>query len=317
MVRAILRADPHPPACPAMRLNPLPPDPPARPRAGLWDYLKAAFSWKFNLLALAGGTAAAFISGRPDVWLPLIAAGEMAYLAGLTSIPKFRAAIDMRKARGPQQTQAAPQSQRQADDQVMMILRDLPPGLRNRFISLRDRCLTMQRLSQKIGGKAQFDPTRDEIRNEGLDKMLWVFLRLLHAQQGLWRFLEATSPGELENQLVKLEERRKSLGEQPDERLLKSLTDAIATATLRLDNVRTARNNADFVELELERIEGKIMALSEMSVNNSNPDFISTQVDAVADSMTATESAMQQLNYLTGLSQDLNAPPPRILAVSE
>jgi hypothetical protein len=277
----------------------------------MWDYIKAAFSWRGNLLALAAGVAASFISGHPEVVLPLLAAGEMAYLTLLTSIPKFRSSVDMRKYNA--QTRS-PQAQSNSDDQVINILRDLAPGLRNRFVSLRDRCMTMQRLSQKIGGNSQFDPSRDEMRNEGLDKMLWVFLRLLYAQQGLWRFLEETNPGDLENQLKKLEERRKALAERPDERLQKSLTDAIATATMRLDNVRGARNNADFVELELDRIEGKIMALSEMSVNNSNPDFITTQVDAVADSMTATESAMQELNYLTGLSADINAPPPRILA---
>jgi hypothetical protein len=297
-----------------MRLNELPPTPPATPsnsRAGLWDYLKAAFSWRGNLLALAAGVAASFISGRPDVVLPFVAAGEMAYLALLTSIPKFRSAVDMRKFNARKR---GPEAQSNSDDQVVNILKDLAPGLRTRFVSLRERCMTMQRLSQKIGGSARFDPTRDEMRNEGLDKMLWVFLRLLYAQQGLWRFLEETNASELESQLKKLEERRTALGETPDERLKKSLTDAIATATMRLDNVRGARNNADFVELELDRIEGKIMALSEMSVNNSNPDFISTQVDAVADSMTATESAMQELNYLTGLSADINAPPPRILA---
>lgn len=297
-----------------MRLNELPPPSPPTPsstRGGLWDYLKAAFSWRGNLLALTAGVVASFISGRPDVYLPIVAAGEMAYLALLTSIPKFRSAVDMRvynaRVRGPQ-------AQASSDDQVVSILRELAPGLRTRFVNLRDRCMTMQRLSQKIGGNAQFNPTRDEMRSEGLDKMLWVFLRLLYAQQGLWRFLEETNPSELESQLRKLEERRRDLGEAPDERLRKSLTDAIATATLRLDNVRGARNNADFVELELDRIESKIMALSEMSVNNANPDFISTQVDAVADSMTATESAMQELNYLTGLSADIGAPPPRILA---
>lgn len=294
-----------------MRLN-QPPPPPPEPtkRAGLFDYLKAAFMWKWNLLAFAGGMAAAYLSGQPGVMVPLVIAGEMTFLAGLTSIPHFRAWVDAK--RSPSNRQAA-QPQVSSDDQVLAILRELAPGLRNRFIALRDRCLTMQRLAKGMSG-ARTDPTSDSMRGEGLDKMLWVFLKLLYSQQGLWRFLEETNASDLERQLQKLEERRKNLGETPDERLLKSLTDSIATATMRLDNVRAARTNADFVELELERIEGKIMALSEMAVNNQNPDFITTQVDAVAESMAATENAMKELNYLTGLSQDIHAPPPRILA---
>lgn len=300
-----------------MPVNDLPPLPPSMgpsaPRgAGLGAYIKAAFKWKWNLLALTGGLVAAWLSGQPDVFVPLVVAGEMAYLAGLTSIPKFRAYVDAQ--RSPSHRTSASQPAVNPDEQVVAILRELAPGLRNRFIALRDRCLTMQRLAAGVGGPAV--RRSDELygRSEGLDKMLWVFLRLLYSQQGMWRFLEATDAGELEKQLKKLEDRRAGLGANPDERLQKSLTDSIATATLRLQNVRNARNNSEFVELELDRIESKIMALSEMAVNNQNPDYISTQVDAVAESMAATESAMKEFDYLSGLSQDVSAAPPRILA---
>jgi hypothetical protein len=83
---------------------------------------------------------------------------------------------------------------------------------------------------------------------------------------------------------------------------------------MRIENYRNAQRNSEFVEVELDRIENKILALSEMSVNNQNPDFISSQVDAVADSMTQTESAIRELDALTGLGQELNRAPPRILA---
>jgi hypothetical protein len=78
---------------------------------------------------------------------------------------------------------------------------------------------------------------------------------------------------------------------------------------MRLDNLKSAEGNNEFVDLELERIESKILALSEMSVNNQNPDFISTQVDDVADSMAHTELAIRDLNAITGLSSDIGAPP--------
>lgn len=315
-MRYSLRCPSQPRTMPVDDLPPPPPtfgaSPPAR-GAGLGAYLKAAFKWKWNLLALAGGMVAAYISGKPDVFVPLLIAGEMAYLAGLTSIPKFRAYVDRQQS--PSNRQAAGNAPAvNPDEQVVAILRELAPGLRNRFIALRDRCLTMQRLAAGVGGPGSNRGEDLSGRTEGLDKMLWVFLRLLYSQQGMWRFLEATNAEDLEKQLKKLEERRAALGATPDERLLKSLTDSIATATLRLDNVRNARNNSEFVELELERIEGKIMALSEMAVNNQNPDYISTQVDAVADSMAATESALKEFDYLSGLSRDVASTPPRILA---
>jgi hypothetical protein len=67
----------------------------APPReAGLRDYLKEAFFFRWNLLFLLGGAAAAALTPLAPALLPLVAAGELAYLAGLVSVPRFRAAID-------------------------------------------------------------------------------------------------------------------------------------------------------------------------------------------------------------------------------
>ena len=59
------------------------------------DYLKEAFLFRWNLLILLGGAAAAAMTPLAPVLLPLVAAGEMTYLTGLVSIPRFRAAIDL------------------------------------------------------------------------------------------------------------------------------------------------------------------------------------------------------------------------------
>jgi hypothetical protein len=62
------------------------------------DYLREAFFFRWNLLLLLGGAAAAALtpSPLPQVLLPLVAAGELSYLAGLVSMPRFRAAIDVK-----------------------------------------------------------------------------------------------------------------------------------------------------------------------------------------------------------------------------
>ena len=43
----------------------------------LSDYLRTAFTTRWNLLFFGGGVAAAFISGFPEVILPLVAAGNI------------------------------------------------------------------------------------------------------------------------------------------------------------------------------------------------------------------------------------------------
>src|SRR4051812_6076519 len=65
-------------------------------KAGLFRYLKEAFAFRWNLLLLGGASAAALITSHADVALPLVAAAEITYLAGLATLPRFQAAIDAR-----------------------------------------------------------------------------------------------------------------------------------------------------------------------------------------------------------------------------
>jgi len=272
----------------------------------LREYVKAAFSWRWNVLALAAGCAFAVMSPWPEAVFPLLVAGELAYLTGLVSMPKFRRAVEARLL-----GRAPDWEDKVEDPQSLMarIVSELAPGPNARFRDLKDRCLRLRGIARGVAAGAPEAPEADQLRGTGLDKLLWVFLRLLYAQQGLWRFLEHTDRNALEAQLKDLEKRRAGLGETADERLKRSLTDSIATTTMRLDNLKSAEANNEFVDLELERIESKILALSEMSVNNQNPDFISTQVDDVADSMAHTELAIRDLNALTGLSSNIGEPP--------
>lgn len=287
-------------------MRPIPPTPSSKKLPGLGDYLREAFRWRWNLLALGAGTVFAMLSPNPGALMPLVVAAELAYLGGLISIPKFRSYVD-RKLIGvdPEWTERAEDSQ----SLLTRILAELAPGPRERFMKLRQRCLNLRRIARGAAAGQVETPEADDLRGGGLDKLLWVFLRLLYAQQSLWKFLEHTDRGGLEKQLKDLEARRAAMADSTDERIKRSLTDAIATTTMRLDNLKSAESNSEFVGLELERIESKILALSEMSVNNQNPDFISTQVDSVAESMTHAELAIRDLNAITGLSSPEMAAP--------
>lgn len=283
----------------------IPPPIPAK-APSLRDYVRAAFTWRWNLLALAAGATFAMLSPAPQAIFPLLIAGELAYVAGLISMPKFRRSVDARLlGRDPSW------GEKEEDPQLLMarIVSELAPGPSARFRDLKDRCLRLRRIARGVAAGAPEAPEADQLRGSGLDKLLWVFLRLLYAQQGLWKFLEHTDRSALEAQLMDLEKRRTNLGEAADERIRRSLTDSIATTTMRLDNLKSAESNNQFVDLEIERIESKILALSEMSVNNQSPDFISTQVDDVASSMAHTELAIRDLNALTGLTSDIGEPP--------
>ena len=285
---------------------------PSPPSASMLDYLKAAFLFRWNLLAFLGGTAAAAIAA-PDVLLPLVAAGEVAYLAGLISFPKFRAAIDARVA-GDSTTAAGvvPPPLPQPSPLVPM-LRSLPPEARKRFERLHERSKDMGTIAAGVRGTAGIQSTSEGSRAPGLDRLLWLFLRLLVSKAALDRFLQAINQQDIATSLEHLRTSLANAQNDGDERVTRSLQDSIAMAELRLDNYNRAQKNAQFVVVELDRIEHKIQALSEMSVNSQDPDFLSSQVDSAAESMRQTEKAMSELQHLTGVSEAQQAEPPAIL----
>ncbi|MFL6281368.1 MAG: hypothetical protein ACJ731_14730 [Vicinamibacterales bacterium] len=273
------------------------------------EYVKEAFLFRWNLLLFLGGTAAAALTPLAPVLLPLVGAGELAYLAGLISIPRFRAAIDA-KAHARRQTASAAAPAASAPSLATM-LSGLPSESRGRFERLHERCLEMRGIAAGVRGTAGNQAgAAEEIRTPGLDRLLWLFLRLLLSKAALDRFLKTMDGQEISN---RLEELRKSLAAAQsggDERVVRSLQDSIAMGELRLDNFGRAKKNAEFVSVELDRIEEKIQALAEMAVNRQDPDFLSSQVDSAAESMRQTEKAVSELQHLTGLGEQLEEAPP-------
>jgi hypothetical protein len=280
-------------------------------RAGIWRYLKEAFKFRWNLLIFGGAAAGAVLSGHGDILLPLVAAGELTYLAALTSLPRFQAAIDAKviSESNPQLSRGSSATTEGARRKLSDVLGHLDQHARARFQVLHRRCHEMRHIADGVTGGTP-SGRANELRAPALDRLLWVFLRLLFSQQALQRFLQATSEAAIQRQLADLEAKRKAAEARADERILKSLVDSITTAQLRLDNYRKAQGNAEFVSVELDRIEGKIQALTEMSVSSQDPDYISSQVDAVADGMAQTEDAIRELHHITGLSDEMEGPPP-------
>jgi hypothetical protein len=303
-------------APPADHSGKTPPSIPLPQGAGLPDYLKEAFLFRWNLLFFLGGAAAALLSPLTGVLLPLVAAGELTYLTGLISVGKFRAAIDA-KVHGARTTRDGAAEAGAPPVSLVSMLTDLPAESRTRFQKLHTRCVDMRTIAAGVrGASVEQDTSAEEIRTPGLDRMLWLFLRLLVSKAALDRFLQTTNEQEMSARLAELRKSYSTAQEKADrdERIVRSLQDSIAGGELRLDNYGRAKKNAEFVSIELDRIEGKIQTLAEMVVNRQDPDFLSSQVDSAADSMRQTEQAVSELQHLTGLADQLEEPPAILAA---
>lgn len=294
-------------------------------RAGLLRYLKEAFVFRWNLLILGGAGAAALLSGQFDTLMPLVAAAELLYLGGLSTLPRFQAAIDARaraEARteadgGPpgQPAQIAPAAGN-ARDRILEVLKSLSEERRARFLRLRARCVEMTRIANAVRGETgDASGASAELRQPALDRLLWVFLKLLLSDQAIARFLQAADEPEILHTILELQERIKKRetslpeAERADDRILRSLQDSLTTAELRKDNIAKAKGNAEFVAAELDRLENKIQAVTEMAVSHSDPDEMSSRIDAIAEGISQTEQTIRDLQNLTGMATAQDETP--------
>jgi hypothetical protein len=293
-----------------------------RKKAGLFRYLKEAFVFRWNLLLLAGAGAAAVLSGHADIALPLVAAAELTYLAGLTTLPRFQNAIDARanaEERGLSGQAAAPaQDAASARDRIVEVLRSLSEERRARFLRLRARCVEMTRIANAVRGEtSDASGASVELRQPALDRLLWVFLKLLLSEQAIGRFLQAADETQIVRKIDDVNDRIKKRQaavpetERETDRILRSLADSLATAQLRMENIVKAKHNAEFVAAELDRLENKIQAVTEMAVSHSDPDEMSSRIDAIADGISQTEQTIRELQNITGMSA--GEEPPSIL----
>jgi hypothetical protein len=280
-------------------------------------YLKAAFTNQWNLLALAAGVGVAVVGGSPDVVLPLVVAAETGYLALLATHPKFQKYVD---AQHHQVLREA--NSRRSQATLKHILRSLPRPLLDRYTQLRTRCQELQRIAEDLKEPVHVSTQEPlaSMQAESLDRLLWIYLRLLFTYHSLQRFLEKTSPQRIRDDIERLEQRLTGLDHQDTsdhaQKIRRALEDNLATSQDRIRNYDRARANHEFVELEIDRLENKIKSLAEVAVNRQEPDYVSSQVDQVARSMLETEKTMNDLQVFTGLGQ-LDDQIPMLLEIQE
>ncbi len=276
---------------------------------GFFGYVKKAFLQHWNLLILGAGVVAGALSGHADVVVPLVAAGELAYLAGLATHPKFQSYV---------QAQAHKEAKAQVDEGALQrIFNALDPRSRARFEELRMRCRNLQTIAKGLRQGTVESSEVESIHNEGINRLLWVFLKLLYTRNSLEQFLRRTDEKSIKDDVEEIQRKLTELGPEAEDtasetKKRRTLEDTLKSANLRLENRAKAKENFEFVQLELDRIDSKITSIAELSVNRQDPGFISSEVDGVTSTMEQTERAMSDLQFLSGLGEQEVAPPPFI-----
>jgi predicted nucleic acid-binding Zn-ribbon protein len=266
------------------------------------NYLRTAFTTRWNLLFFGAGVAAAFISGFPGVVLPLVAAAEIYYLASMVTNDRFRSAVDAQHAKARRAAEAAV-----SRESYERIRQKLPPALLARFDRLREHCLKLVELGGSMRGPDAAGPDRGSL--ESLDRLLWGYLRMIWGAATLSEFLDHTDDGSIRARIADLEKRLAKLSADGGSAQMRAtLEDHLKTSRERLENIDDAKRKLDVVAAEIERLESKIAALAEGSVAKRDVSDIAQRVDEVAEGMRRTDETMRQLQLPPEL-EELEDPP--------
>ncbi len=279
----------------------------------LFRYIRKAFTNHWNLLGLVGGFGFSFLSGSPEIGLPLVVAAEVAWLGIVGTHPRFQQYVDVAENEIVRSKDAAA-----TDERMRKMFSALPRGLQNRFSELLKQCHELRAISQgyHAANNASEEGTVAELRMNGLDKLLWLYLKLLYTEYSLNRFFETTGTEQIQRDLKQVQERLKREQERPSgtqrDRIIATLQDNLQTCEQRLANFEQARDSYELVRAEQQRLETRIRSLAEMSISQGDPGTISSQVDTVAGSVAETEKTLEDLKFVTGLSS-LDETVPEII----
>jgi hypothetical protein len=278
---------------------------------GLFKYVKKAFANRWNLLLFLGGMGFAALSNQPDVAVPLVLAGEAAYLGFIGTHPKFQRYVDSQEHAAAKEVETS--------QAVGRLLEALPREDVERFLALRERCLNLRRIAEDLQASQGVSTIRslDDLQLSDLDRLLWIYLRMLYTRHVMNEFLERTDERAITAEIRRLEQRLASVPGDPTspatERIQAALKESLETTQARLANLRKARENYEVLQVEIGNLEAKIQSISELAVNRHDPGYIAGQVDAIAAGLVRTEQTMNELQVATGL-EPLETTVPSILA---
>ena len=272
-------------------------------------YIKKAFLYHWNLLGVATGAAAAFFSGYPDVVLPVLAALELIYLAGLSSNPRFQDAVIAAERKNEKAMRSS------SSTKLNRILTALDNEDRSRYEGLKDLCLELRHIADRIKGtiKTELEVISD-VQVNSINRLLWMYLKLLYSKNALEAYFKAINVKEIQARIKGAKERLEAMGPEDNDseaeaKRRESLMDLLKTSQKRLENYRISTDNYDFIGLELERLYAKITSLAEMGINQQDPNLITNEISVVSSSIEKAERTMDELDFITGFSLQDEEPP--------
>jgi hypothetical protein len=273
-------------------------------KPGFLDYVSAAFSARPLGMFVAPnwiGLAAAGLLGVVDPGFWVLGAGlELAYLLTLATNGRFQRFVDAKQSIGTQGDSIA----RKGD-----LLGQLRTEDRQRFAEFEQRAQSILVLQNQTSTTTL---AGIEEQKAGLNRLTWMYLRLLSARRVIEHVLEGADVAGRQGLEAKRATLQKQAGDEAiDAEIRRSLSSQIEILTQRIDRRAEAERKLGFLDAEVERLEQQVELIREQAALSTDPAQLSLRIDEITASLGTTSQWIRDQQQVFGAMDDLlsDAPP--------
>jgi len=252
---------------------------------GSLSYVKAAFHWQYNLIALAGavGFAVVSTSGLP---LILAAGAELIYLSTVPQNSRFQRLVRSWKYAEQKKAQ-----QRGLSD----LFRELPPEMRSRFARLDAVCQAIRENYKRLSSTSQMFAEQMESKLDGLSQS---YVRLLNSAFHHRQYLNTTNPDLIKKECAGLQA---DLDKEPA-KVQDINRKRIEILGKRIEKFDKIKENCQVVDAQCAAIEDVLQLIRDQSVTMHDPQQISEHLDNLVKDVEQTEETVREVESIFDVS---------------
>ena len=256
------------------------------------NYIKEAFKWQYNLIALGGAAAFSVAAGSP---LPmLLAAGvELMYLASVPNISAFQRLV--------RSWQYADQK-KEHDDRLREMQYALPPEIRDRFRNLEMIAAAIRRNYARLSSTSQAFIGQIETQLQGL---MTAFVRLANADTQHVQYLQNTDQNAIRREIQYLKDRLPKEAPKVQEINKKR----IEILDKRVEKHQKIRENRQVIDAQCRAIEDVLQLIHDQSITMTDPQQVSDRLESLVKDVEQTEETVREVESIFQATEQMSPSP--------
>jgi hypothetical protein len=261
------------------------------------SYVKAAFHWQYNWIAMAGAAGFAIISGSA---LPLLlgAGLELIYLSTMPQNSRFQRLVRSWKYED---------DKRAREKSLSALFYELPPEMRARYARLDQICKTIRGNYGRLTSASQMFVEQMEKKLEGLSQS---YVRLLNAAFHHREYLRGTNADTIRKECAQLQ---KDL-EHEAPKVQEINRKRIEILNKRVEKFEKIKENCEVIDAQCAAVEDVLQLIRDQSVTMRDPQQLSDHLDSLVKDVEQTEETVREVESIFEISPlasaELEPPPP-------